>query len=65
MSGKQIESSNHQFGNPTRLIQFEKRSNVPHHLQNDNMDGAKRLQILDVAKWCFLAQGFDGALRYL
>lgn len=29
--------------------------------QNDNMDGAKRQQILDGAKLCFLAQGFDGA----
>jgi AcrR family transcriptional regulator len=29
--------------------------------QNDNVDGAKRHQILDGAKTCFLAQGFDGA----
>ncbi len=30
-------------------------------VQNDNTDGAKRQQILDGAKLCFLAQGFDGA----
>ncbi len=29
--------------------------------QNDNLEGAKRQQILDGAKRCFLAQGFDGA----
>jgi AcrR family transcriptional regulator len=29
--------------------------------QNDNLEGAKRQQILDGAKQCFLAQGFDGA----
>lgn len=29
--------------------------------QNDNLEGAKRKQILDGAKQCFLAQGFDGA----
>ena len=29
--------------------------------QNDNLDSAKRQQILDGAKRCFLAQGFDGA----
>jgi AcrR family transcriptional regulator len=29
--------------------------------QNDNTEGAKRQQILDGAKMCFLAQGFDGA----
>ena len=29
--------------------------------QNDNPEGAKRQQILDGAKRCFLAQGFDGA----
>lgn len=29
--------------------------------QNDNLEGVKRQQILDGAKQCFLAQGFDGA----
>ena len=29
--------------------------------QNDNLEGVKRQQILDGAKRCFLAQGFDGA----
>ena len=29
--------------------------------QNDNLDSAKRQQILDGAKQCFLAKGFDGA----
>ena len=29
--------------------------------QNDNLESAKRQQILDGAKRCFLAQGFDGA----